>query len=178
VYGIVAQSGGTIDVESAPGRGTTFRIHLPRVEHGESAIVVTDVDPVSLRGVETVLLVEDEVDVRTIIRKALEQYGYAVLEAGSAEAAMDIARRHLDAIHVLLTDIVMPGTCGHALAESLSAWRPDMRVIYMTGHPEDTIVRQGLDPTSVRCLQKPFSLEALCRELRSVLEPAEAGLQA
>jgi PAS domain S-box-containing protein len=178
VYGIVAQSGGTIDVESAPGRGTTFRIHLPRVEHGESAIVVTDVDPVSLRGVETVLLVEDEVDVRTIIRKALEQYGYAVLEAGSAEAAMDIARRHLDAIHVLLTDIVMPGTSGHALAESLSAWRPDMRVIYMTGHPEDTIVRQGLDPTSVRCLQKPFSLEALCRELRSVLEPAEAGLQA
>jgi PAS domain S-box-containing protein len=178
VYGIVAQSGGTIDVESAPGRGTTFRIHLPRVEHGESAIVVTDVDPVSLRGVETVLLVEDEIDVRTIIRKALEQYGYAVLEAGSAEAAMDIARRHLDAIHVLLTDIVMPGTCGHALAESLSAWRPDMRVIYMTGHPEDTIVRQGLDPTSVRCLQKPFSLEALCRELRSVLEPAEAGLQA
>jgi FixJ family two-component response regulator len=72
----------------------------------------------------------------------------------------------------------MPGTNGHVLAQSLAARRPDMRVVFMTGHPEDTIVRQGLDPTSVRCLQKPFSLETLSREVRAVLEPADAGLRA
>ena len=96
-----------------------------------------------------------------------------MLEAGSAEAALDIARRQLGTIHLLLTDIVMPGMNGHVLTRTLSSLRPDMRVIYMTGHPEDTIVRQGLDPASVPCLQKPFSLDTLSREIRGVLGPAE-----
>jgi CheY-like chemotaxis protein len=168
VYGVVRQSGGGIDVETSPGQGTTFRVYLPiaREQPVCDEEMMEDATPA---GAGTVLLVDDETPLRTILRRALEAAGYAVLEAESGEAALSVARSHRGDIDVLLTDVVMPGMNGVALSQAMTAHRPRIRVLFMSGHAGDAFARHDFDPTSVRFLQKPFSGDVLCRELREAL---------
>jgi len=168
VYGIVRQSGGAIDLETRPGSGTTFRVHLPVARDGEAVADAAGDEPIAAGG-GTVLLVEDEEPVRTILRRSLHAAGYAVLEASSGVEAIALSRAHPDEIHVLLTDVVMPGIDGVALSQTIAAERPRTRVLYMSGHAADSFSPHGFDLSSVRLIQKPFSAVTLCRELRDVL---------
>jgi PAS domain S-box-containing protein len=168
VFGIVRQSGGAIDLDTRPGHGTTFAVHLPLARKGEESASLAGDEEVG-RGTETVLLVEDEAPVRVILRRTLEAAGYQVLAAASGAEALEISRRREEDIHLLLTDVLMPGLNGVALSQIVAAERPATRVLFMSGHPKETFARHGLDPASVRLLQKPFSSRVLCRELREVL---------
>jgi PAS domain S-box-containing protein len=168
VFGIVRQSGGAIDLDTRPGHGTTFAVHLPLARRSEDAEAVSGDEDVG-QGTETVLLVEDETPVRVILRRTLEAAGYEVLAAASGAEALDISRQREDDIHLLLTDVLMPGMNGVALSQIVAAERPATRILFMSGHPKETFARHGLDPASIRLLQKPFSSKVLCRELREVL---------
>ena len=168
VYGIVTQSGGAIELDTAPGQGTTFSIHLPAAGDATNADLAPLEEP-SSDASGTVLLVEDEEQVRVILGRALGAAGYRVLEAGSGPDALDLFRAHADAIDVVLTDIVMPGMSGLALSEALVQERPGTRVLFMSGHAADAVSLHGFDPSRGRLLHKPFSTQTLCRELRGVL---------
>lgn len=170
VYGIVRQSGGNIWVYSEVGQGTTFKIYLPRVD--ECAEPVADhVSTESARnGTETLLLVEDEDDVRDLTREMLEGLGYTVLEARRPQEAMRISEQHRGLIHLMLTDVVMPELSGHRLAERITAGRPNMKVLYMSGYTDDAIVRHGVLECGTRFLQKPFSSDTLADKVREVLD--------
>ena len=170
VHGVVSQSGGHIEVDSEPGGGTSFKIYLPRAEpSGEPTKAVAEV-PVSPRGSETVLVVEDEEAVREVNRRILVRGGYAVLEASDGNEALRVAAQHRGPIHLLLTDVVMPGMGGRQLAEELSALHPAMKVLYVSGYPDDAIVGHGIREGEVHFLQKPFSPSALARKVREVLD--------
>jgi len=172
-YGIVQQSGGTITVHSSPGRGSTFVIDLPQVR-GEPTPAEREPVVVRAAGTETILLVEDEESVRNLTRRVLEQYGYQVLSAPSGEAALELSRLHRGTLHLLLTDVVMPGISGPRLAEILLAERPDMRLIFMSGYAATTLEQRILlDPESA-FLQKPFSTEQLIRRIRETLDAVQA----
>jgi PAS domain S-box-containing protein len=170
VYGIVKQSGGFIWVYSELGRGSTFKIYLPRVDEPvgtrEGPTVATPI----ARGTETVLLAEDEAPVRAVARHVLERYGYTVLEAPNAEAALDIAERHSGPIHLLLTDVIMPGMSGRDLALRLAPLRPETRVIYMSGYTDDAITRHGVLEPGLSYVQKPFTPDMIARKVREVLD--------
>ncbi len=171
VYGIVKQSGGFIWVYSEPGHGTAVKIYLPHV--AEAAQPPTAATPAAAkRGTETVLLAEDEAPVRAVARQVLERHGYTVLEAPSAEAALDVARHYSGAIHLLLTDVVMPGMSGHDLAKRLAALRPEVRVVYMSGYTDDAITRHGVLEPGLAFVQKPFTPDAIARKVREVLDAA------
>jgi PAS domain S-box-containing protein len=175
VYGIVKQSAGFIWVYTEPGQGTTFKIYLPRVAQAPAPRVSSaNSRPVILSGTETVLLAEDEAAVRTVARQALERHGYTVLEAPSGEAALDLAQRYSGSIHLLLTDVVMPGMSGRSLALRLAAVRPEMRAIYMSGYTDEAITRHGVLEPGVTYVQKPFSPDALVRKVREVLDEEDA----
>jgi CheY-like chemotaxis protein len=168
--GVVRQSGGRIIVESEPGRGTTFRVYLPRVESGEEPSA-RPAAPAPGSGTETVLLVEDESPVREVARIALHEAGYRVLEAADAEAATRIARDHGDVIHLLLSDVVLPGAAnGRDLAAQLQAERPGLRVLLMSGYTDDIIARHGVLQPGPRFLPKPFTREALLGKVREALD--------
>ncbi|MBI5411305.1 MAG: PAS domain S-box protein [Nitrospirae bacterium] len=172
VHGIVQESGGSIFVDSESGRGTTFSIYLPRVEE---AIKTggRDAAPVGLScGSETVLLVEDEDTVRALVRAALQDGGYTVLEARSSGEALRIGAEHHGPIHLLLADVVMPAMSGCQVAERLAASRPGMKTLYMSGYPDDVVMRHGLLRRAA-LLRKPFTLAALARQVRKVLDAAQ-----
>lgn len=126
-------------------------------------------------GTETILIAEDKPLVRRILKTALENAGYAVLEAATGEEALDVARLYSGHIHLLLTDVVMPGAGGFALYEALTALRPGTTVIFMTGHPPGAAAREDVDRSGAVCLQKPFSFDVLSRQLRAILDAARAA---
>ena len=168
VFGIVKQSGGYVDVASAPGAGTTFRVYLPRTDAPRKTSGVRP--PVfSLSGSETVLLVEDEAAVRNLVRAVLERKGYVVLVAPDGAAALDLVDKHTGVIHVLLTDIVMPRMNGRDLAAAVRARRPSIKVIFMSGYTADVPTDLGTEGGPV-FLPKPFNEYALTSKLREVLD--------
>jgi signal transduction histidine kinase/ActR/RegA family two-component response regulator len=170
VYGIVQQSGGTIEVESVPGRGTIFTIYLPQVEASPPAAQVHPQGRQLPRGTETVLLVEDEQLVRDLVGALLERSGYSVLRASDGEEALRVAADHRGPLHLVLTDVVMPGIGGRELLERLSAERSGIRAVFMSGYTADTLVRHGVRERGVVFLQKPFRPEDLLRRVRDVLD--------
>ncbi len=175
VYGIVKQSGGYVEVQSEPGRGTTFKIYLPRVEEVAGSL---DAGPAAQdvpSGLETVLLVEDEEDVRDLAREILEMSGYTVLEARHGREALAVNDRHAGPIHLLLTDVVMPEMGGRALADHLGPRRPEMRALYMSGYTGDALGRHGVLEANVALLRKPFTPEVLARRVREVLDSPSQG---
>ena len=172
VYGIVKQSGGYIWVYSEPSRGTSFKVYLPRVTASgefvapQLVVPITEVSP----GHETILLVEDETNVRQLTRHYLQGQGYTVLEAADAAAAIKISNSHTGPIHLLFTDVVMPGMNGRQLAHAISELRPETRVLYMSGYTENVIGHNGTLDVNVNLLQKPFTLPALKAKVREVLD--------
>ena len=170
VYGIVKQAGGFIWVYSEPGRGTSFKVYLPRVDEAAEPAVARPATTEPRRGAETVLVVEDAASVRMVTRQVLERYGYTVLEAPNGETALRLAAKHHGPIQLLLTDVVMPGLSGRQLAEQLSRLRPEMKVLYVSGYADNAIVHHGILDSGVAYLQKPFTPESLARRARDVLD--------
>ncbi len=172
VYGIIKQSEGYIWVYSEPGRGTTFKIYLPRVDATlqlEPLPAATLPDP-SGRGRETILLVEDEETLRRLTRQSLENQGYSVIDAADGAAAIRLSQAHQGPIHLLLTDVIMPGMNGRELANQISPARPEMKVLYMSGYTENHIGHNGTLDQGITLLQKPFTLPALKAMVREVLD--------
>lgn len=170
VYGIVKQNGGSIEVDTEPGRGTTFRIYLPSVEKAPAEEKPAELAAPVLHGSETILLVEDEEEVRNLAAKVLSNYGYQVLKGSQGQEALSLAERHPEPIDLLLTDVVMPGMTGRELAERLKPVRPEMRVLYMSGYSGNTIARRGILDPGVAYIPKPFTDTALAAKVREVLK--------
>jgi PAS domain S-box-containing protein len=170
VYGIVKQSGGNIWVYSELGQGTTFKIYLPREEEPLEEIREKVVNGELPLGSETVLVAEDEEEVRKLAVRILEKQGYKVLEASQGEEALFISKKHEEPIHLLVTDVVMPGMSGRDLSERLTSLRPEIKILYMSGHSDSAIIHHGVLERGVNLLQKPFTPEALARKVREVLE--------
>jgi PAS domain S-box-containing protein len=178
VYGIVKQSGGYIWVFSESGKGTTFKVYLPRVaERAESpAMVASPAEGAATEpGTETILLVEDEANLRYLARQFLEKQGYRVIDAADGALAMQIAVAHEGLIHLLLTDVIMPGMNGRELAQRISEIRPNTKVLYMSGYTENVIGHNGTLDAGVRLLQKPFTLRELKSKVREVLDSTPIG---
>jgi two-component system, cell cycle sensor histidine kinase and response regulator CckA len=174
VYGTIKQAGGHVGVYSEVGHGTTFRIYLPRIDEPVAAPIV-DTALVPTRGWETILVVEDEASLRDITREILSDNGYRVLEAGGADEAMAIASRHPERIDLVVTDVVMPGTNGRVLAESLTAARPGIKVLFMSGYTDDVIAHRGVLEAGTLLLEKPFTVVALLRHVRAALVEPPPG---
>ena len=172
VYGIVKQSGGWIWVYSEPGHGTTFKIYLPRVTEAAAPAAPSPAPSVSVRGTETVLLVEDEEMIRNLVQKVLKANGYTVLVAASGRDAERVAEQHDGPIHLLVTDVVMPGMNGREVAQRLAALRAGIQVLYLSGYTDDAIVHHGVLEPGVAFLQKPFTPAVLGRKVREVLDAA------
>jgi len=170
-HGIIRQSGGYIDVESEPGRGATFRVYLPRVnDKTESASVDAGKIP-SLHGGETVLVVEDEKQVRDVAVRILREHHYDVLAAGDGKEALRLVKAHNGRkIHLLLTDVVMPRMSGRILADRLKVDRPEMKCIFISGHTDDTLVHQSMKSPGTLFLQKPLSPSLIVRKVREALD--------
>jgi CheY-like chemotaxis protein len=168
VYGVVKRSGGFVWVYSEPGLGTSVKIYLPLPRPGPTPVLPTPVPIVSLRGTETILLVEDEDAVRAVARHVLQRHGYAVIETARPEDALALADG-TQAVDLLLTDIVMPGVGGRALAAQFTARRPGTRVLFMSGYPAAAIGRHQMLDRGLAFLQKPFSAAALAEKVREVL---------
>ncbi|HUG52231.1 MAG TPA: response regulator [Vicinamibacteria bacterium] len=170
VYGIVKQSGGHVAVYSEPGTGTTFRVYLPRVK----AAAATSAPPASpagsLEGTETILLAEDAPSLRTMIAEVLGESGYSVLDCGTVEDAISLARSHPHAIHLLLTDVVMPGMSGRDLAAAVEQVRPGIKVVYMSGYTHEALGRGGKVEPGMHFLQKPFTSSGLLGKVRAALD--------
>jgi signal transduction histidine kinase/CheY-like chemotaxis protein len=170
VYGIVAQSGGSISVDSDPGHGVTFTIHLPRVDVPEPT---ADRQPRPrddpLRGSEVILLVEDDLAVRELVQRVLSEHGYTVLRTHSPREAIAVSERYEGHVDLLLTDVVMPEMSGRELSDALTARRPGLRTLYMSGYMEEAIVNHGVLDEGIAFIGKPFAPESLVRKLRTLL---------
>jgi hypothetical protein len=169
VHGIVQQSGGTIWVYSEPGRGSTFKVYLPRVDAPVEK-TARGGEPTSLTGSETILVLEDETGVRDLVRRVLERYGYRVLVAETPHEALAVAEEQQGQIQLLISDVVLPEMTGPAVAERIVAAQPQIRVLYMSGYTDSDIVHRGVLDEGTPFLQKPFVPEALARKVREVLQ--------
>ncbi len=179
VYGIVKQSGGFIFVDSQPQRGTTFRAYFPRIDsHDDTAVAQDSIGlPRSVHGGETILLVEDEANLRRLGRQYLETQGYKILEAEDGAAALQIVDGYKSPIDLLLTDVIMPGMNGRELAGQIVKLLPHVRVLYMSGYAENAIGHDGTLDAGINLLQKPFSLPALKTRVREVLDSEPTPLE-
>lgn len=174
VYGIVKQSGGCIWCYSEPGKGTTFKIYLPRVDSEAETLKKRDPDRLEIRpGSETILLVEDDKNVRKVARRILSGQGYTILEAANGDEALRVIREYQGHVHLMITDVVMPGMSGKELAEQFTGLRPDMKVIFISGYTDNAIVHHGVLNTGIHFLQKPFTAKTLIGKVREVLYPDE-----
>jgi two-component system cell cycle sensor histidine kinase/response regulator CckA len=173
VYGIVKQSGGFIWVYSEPGQGTTIKVYLPRVDNPATPLPFENSRPEARRGTETVLLVENAESLRTLAKELLKSSGYAVLDAENGKEALRIASAFAGTIHLLLTDVIMPGMGGKQLAQQVTSLRPATRVLFMSGYSNDGIVQSGILTSEAPLLEKPFTREILLRRVRQVLDEVE-----
>jgi CheY-like chemotaxis protein len=173
VYGIVKQSAGYIYAYSEPNRGATFKVYLPYVE-GEPELPKRE-ETLSIRGGrETILLVEDDALLRELTREILEGFGYAVLDSGHPQEAIRTAERHQGPIALLITDVMMPDMNGRVLAETLTAVRPEMKVLYTSGYTGDVCVEKGELEPGCPLLDKPFTRTALAKRIRALLDSPES----
>jgi two-component system cell cycle sensor histidine kinase/response regulator CckA len=175
VYGIIKQSGGYVFVQSELGRGTVFTIYFPRVDEPSEPLGASQVALASAGGSETVLLVEDEDSVRQLVRETLESRGYRVLEAENGNAGLALAASHADTIHLVITDVVMPGLSGHELVQQLVAVRPSIKTLYLSGYAQDAFPTPLTTDSQKTFLQKPFTLQSLARKVREILGPPARG---
>jgi CheY-like chemotaxis protein len=169
VYGIVKQSGGNIWVYSEPGQGTTFKIYLPRVDEPLTELK-EEVSRQISRGDETLLIVEDEETVRKLVVRILRSLGYRILEAPEGGRALLLCEEFKEPIHLILTDVVMPGMSGRNLVDRLREIHPEMKVLYMSGYTDNAILHHGVLEKGTNFIQKPFTLENLARKVREVLD--------
>jgi len=169
VFGIVKQSGGNIEVYSEKGRGTSVKVYMPRADQG-AIMDAEGAEAHSPRGTETILLVEDEEMVRTLVRETLEREGYKILDASSPEEALRLSQEHDRPIELMITDVVMPKLNGRELADRVAESRPHMKVLYMSGYTDNAVVNSGVLDGQMPFLQKPFTPMALARKVRQVLE--------
>ena len=168
VYGIVKQSGGNIWVYSEPGQGATFKIYLPRVEEALTEEEEKEA-PGLFRGVGVILVVEDAEEVRKVVLEVLRNHGYSVLEAADEKDALLICQQYKDTIHLMVSDVVLPGMNGPALAKQLVVLHPEMKLLYMSGYTENAIVHHGVLDKGVNYIQKPFTMEGLARKVWEIL---------
>jgi signal transduction histidine kinase len=175
VFGIVQQSGGSISTTSAPGAGTTFRIYLPTVDaaHATEPTTAANRRPsfASLRGDETILLVEDDDAMRSMLRTVLEKHGYSVLDASNGREALVLCERMQETVHLVLTDVVMPHMSGREFATKLETIRPGLPVLYMSGYTDGAIVQHGVLEPGIAFLQKPIAPQALVQKVRELIGP-------
>jgi PAS domain S-box-containing protein len=174
VYGIVEQSGGTIEVDSSPGMGSSFRIWLPFAEAPAEEAQPAPADDAPVAGTETILLVEDETVVRQLVAEILEASGFAVLQAGDGPSALELLRRHSGEVQLLVTDVVMPGMSGPEVAQAVVSMRPGTEVLYTSGYTDSAIGHHGVLEPGIAFLQKPFSADELTRKVRGILDEAAA----
>ena len=172
-YGIINQHGGSIWVYSEPENGTIFKVFLPLCEESIASQKKPAAEPVDLKGSETILLVEDNEKVRGLAIRILKQFGYSVLAAENGWTALTILDDHPGPLHLLLTDVIMPGMNGKELYDQISARLPGLRVLYMSGYAEDVIAHQGVLEEGVQFIQKPFSVQSLATKVRAVLDEKE-----
>jgi CheY-like chemotaxis protein len=170
VAGIVKQSGGAVELKSQPGRGTSFRVYLPRVDRAPAIAPAAVPKTMASGGAETILLVEDDEMVRTLVRETMESNGYRVLEASDPLEARVVAAASPNAIQLLITDVIMPKASGPQLARKLLQLSPGLKVLYMSGHTDRAISKRGVRRKEVAFLPKPFTPAQLVAKVREVLE--------
>jgi CheY-like chemotaxis protein len=177
VYGIVKQSGGHIWVYSELGKGSVFKIYLPRVGGAAAPVQQIATDGAAQRGSETILLAEDTEGLREIAREYLGNLGYTVIEADSGEQALKRANEFGGEIHLLLTDVVMSGINGRELADQIVRKYPGIKILFTSGYTDDSIARQGFLDLSVAFIQKPYRPKALARKIREILDAPDSDAE-